>query len=193
MVVRRPRPRYEPLMPPPWAPSSVVSPPSHGARSAFARRGIVGRLVLIGCAAAWFAACGKPAGAPCAITGDGFHARHDCATKCLSRWNVICPDGSRVTPNVCAGRETCLPDSCPAAQLCYHFDDPFEERSYCIPEDICGDAPVADVKRRWETESAERAAATRAHYEAKKALRSGAVTAPAEPLQPTAESPPPEL
>lgn len=145
---------------------------------------ILRRAVLLGCIAMLLAACGKPAGAPCKITGDGFHARHGCATKCLSRWHVICPDGSGVTPNVCAGRETCLPESCPAGQLCYHFDDPFEDRSYCIPDDVCGESVAADVRRRWETDSAERAAATRAHYEAKRARRSGAVSAPAEPVEP---------
>jgi hypothetical protein len=153
-----------------------------GGPNAPGRRAIVARTAYLACIGVLLAACGKPVGAPCKITGDGFHARHDCATKCLSRWSVTCPDGSRITPNVCAGRSTCQPGSCPAGQLCYHFDDPFEKRSYCIPDDVCGDLPNADSRRRWETDSAERAAATRAHSEAKRTLRSGAVTSPAEPL-----------
>lgn len=146
-------------------------------------RAIVARTAYLVCIGVLLTACGKPVGAPCKITGDGFHARHDCATKCLSRWSVTCPDGARIMPNVCAGQSSCEPGSCPDGQLCYHFDDPFEERSYCIPRSVCGDLPNADSGSRWEMESAERAAATRAHFEAKRALRSGAVTSPAEPLK----------
>ncbi len=135
---------------------------------------------LLVCAAVILGACGKPVGTPCTITGSGFHARQDCATKCLARWNVACPDGTRVLPNVCAGRETCQPDSCPKGQFCYHFDDPFDERSYCIPDDVCGAPPSAELRLRWETDSLERAAATRSHMRAKHGARTGTTSLPAE-------------
>lgn len=130
------------------------------------------------------AACGKPAGSPCSITGSGFTASHDCKTKCLSRWGVNCPDGSRVTPGVCAGREGCTPGSCPDGLACYSFDDPIEERSYCLPETVCGSALSADARLSWEQHSADAAAAKRAAWSAKFPPRSGAVTAPAEPPAP---------
>ena len=129
------------------------------------------------------AACGKPAGSPCSISGSGFSASHDCATKCLSRWAVNCPDGSRITPGVCAGRKDCNPGSCPDGQACYAFDDPFEERSYCLPENVCGAPLSADARLRWEQDSADAAAAKRAEWAAKFPQRSGTVTAPAEPLK----------
>jgi len=143
------------------------------------------RAMFLACVVALVGGCGKPAGAPCTITGSGFTASHDCASKCLARWNIYCPDGSRVTPGVCAGRETCTVASCPDGQLCYYFDDPFEERSFCIPDDVCGAPPKRDDRLRWEKDSSARAAALRAEYDARRAGRSGAVTAPvAEPPQP---------
>ena len=133
------------------------------------------------------AACGKPAGSPCSITGSGFTSSHDCATKCLSRWAVNCPDGSRVTPGVCAGREGCTPGSCPNGLACYTFDDPFEDRSYCLPDTVCGAPMSADARLRWEQDSADAAAAKRAAWAAKFPKRQGTVTAPAEPLMPKSE------
>ncbi|TAK53884.1 MAG: hypothetical protein EPO25_09070 [Gammaproteobacteria bacterium] len=96
------------------------------------------RLAALLVAGLALAACGDPAGAPCAIRGSGFTSSHDCATKCLALWSVNCPDGSSVQPGVCAGRRGCEAGSCPEGQYCYHFDDPFEERSYCIPDTVCG-------------------------------------------------------
>lgn len=125
------------------------------------------------------AGCGNPVGTPCMIEGDGFHARHDCATKCLSRWAVNCPDGDRILPKVCAGASGCQPGSCPQGQVCYHFDDPFEERSYCVPDNICGALPDANARRLWETESRDAAAAMRSRYEKKGGRSTGATTVPA--------------
>lgn len=127
------------------------------------------------------AACGKPAGSPCSITGSGFTSSHDCSTKCLSRWAVNCPDGSGVTPGVCAGREGCEPGSCPQGQACYAFDDPFEDRSYCLPDNVCGQTLSDADRQRWEQDSFTAAAAMRARYDRKRAQHSGAVTAPGEP------------
>jgi hypothetical protein len=126
--------------------------------------------------------CGEPAGTPCSITGSGFTASHDCATKCLSRWSVNCPDGSRVQPAVCAGEEGCKPGDCPDGQICYHFDDPFEVQSYCIPDTVCRAATDAAARARWEQEAMAVAAALRAEYEAKSQRQSGKPTALAAPI-----------
>lgn len=134
--------------------------------------------------------CGAPAGTACSITGSGFTASHDCATKCLSRWSVNCPDGTRVQPAVCAGKEGCSPGGCPDGHACYHFDDPFELRSYCIPDTVCGPAPDAATRARWEQDAMAVAAAMRAEYEARQQRRSGTPTATAEPApEPPAEDP----
>lgn len=139
-----------------------------------------GRLwgVVVACAlTVAIVGCGKSAGSPCAITGSGFHARHDCRSKCLSRWRVVCLDGSAIIPGVCAGREGCALGSCPAGQICYHFDDPFEVRHYCIPDDVCGGGLSAEERQRWEQAAAERAAAARA---GRRPAAGGATTVPAE-------------
>lgn len=139
------------------------------------------RTLLLLCALL-LSACGKPAGSPCAFTGSGFHARHDCATQCLARWTVNCPGGETLQPQVCAGRSGCQPGDCADGEVCYHFDDPFEERSYCVPDDLCG-ALSDDALQAWERDSRQAAADLRAHYEAKRARRTGQATAPdAQPL-----------
>jgi hypothetical protein len=138
------------------------------------------------CASLWLVGCGQSAGAPCAFKGDGFQSRHNCATQCLARWDVRCPDGSDLRPAVCAGRKGCTPGSCPDGQVCYSFDDPFEEVSYCIPDNVCGAATSIDLLRRWEQDSADKAAASRAAMAAKRQHRSGAVTVPV-PVSPKAE------
>lgn len=126
-------------------------------------------------------ACGgQSVGTPCAFTGDGFQSRHNCATQCLARWDVQCSDGRELQPAVCAGRADCTPGSCPDGQVCYSFDDSFEERSYCLPDNVCGATTSIDLLQRWERDSAAQAAASRAAMAAKRQHRSGAVKAPAE-------------
>ena len=82
--------------------------------------------------------CGKPVGTPCQISGSGFTASHECRHQCLSRWTVTCPDGSRVTPGTCSGAFECTPGSCPEGQVCYHDNDPFDDRSFCLMANTCG-------------------------------------------------------
>ena len=137
-------------------------------------------------------ACGgDPAGEACSIEGSGFTASHDCASRCLSRWQVNCPGGERVSPQVCAGRSGCEPGTCPQGQVCYHFDDPFELRSYCIPDDVCGQLAGDDQRRRWERDSMQAAAAMRASYAERRAQRKdGAVTAPVDAIAPDQASMP---
>ena len=132
------------------------------------------RVAIIGFIAL-LAACGKPAGSPCMIKGSGFTASHDCASKCLSRWQVRCPDGEAIMPRVCAGKKDCEPGSCPDGQVCYHFDDPFEARSYCIPDTVCGRAPGLEQRRHWERASRDKAARSRADWNRK---------TPTEPTRP---------
>lgn len=141
----------------------------------------IGRTVGVIMTCLLLAGCGAPVGTPCTIKGSGFTSSHDCATKCLARWSVNCPDGSRVTPAVCAGEHGCQPGDCPVGQVCYHFDDPFETRGYCVPDTICGAAPDAAARARWEQEAMAVAAAMRADYAAKQQRRSGQPTKTTEP------------
>jgi len=122
-------------------------------------------MILIAIVAVLSSGCGNPAGTPCEITGSGFTARHDCRSKCLSRWTVYCSDETKIMPKMCAGEEGCAPGNCPSGQFCYHFDDPFNEVSYCLPDNVCGTPPDAAGIKLWERRSVERAAATRARYD----------------------------
>jgi len=76
---------------------------------------------------------GRPVGSPCQRSGDSFLARHNCQTFCLA-FPISCPDGSSVTPNVCAGRQGCLHGQCPPGQVCRRVN---VDRSFCVPDDIC--------------------------------------------------------
>jgi hypothetical protein len=129
------------------------------------------------------AGCGQSAGTACTITGSGFTAKDFCANQCLSRWAVNCPDGSTVTPHVCSGISACTPGSCPQGQACYSFDDAFEERSYCIPDNVCGSPLSAGQLQLWEETSAATAADLREKYAAKRAIREGK-SVPTEPTEP---------
>jgi hypothetical protein len=125
------------------------------------------------------ASCGRPVGSACAIEGSGFTARDVCSTQCLSRWTVQCPEGDAVMPQVCAGRASCQVGGCPDGQACYHFDDPFAEVSYCIPDNVCGAAPAPDARLRWERSARDRAAEVRARFG-----RSGSPAKPTKPAEP---------
>lgn len=145
--------------------------PARGGRGCAARV----RTVLSACTALLLVACGKPVGTPCEIVGSGFTASHDCATKCLSRWRVACPDGESVLPKVCAGEANCAPGACPDGQLCYHFDDPFETRSYCVPDSVCGAPLTGAAGAEWEALAYERAAASRAQSDERRRRREQAL------------------
>jgi len=101
------------------------------------------------------AGCGNPPGTPCQTTGSGFTASHDCQHRCLSRWTVACPDGNRVTPGTCSGSFECTPGSCPDGQVCYHDDDAFDDRSFCVMANTCGNLSDPDLKD-WELKSVAR-------------------------------------
>ena len=128
------------------------------------------RLAVV-CALIALVSCGSPAGTPCQIVGSGFHASHDCAHRCLSRWSLTCPNGETVTPNTCSGAFGCEPGSCPDGTVCYADDDPFDDRSFCVAADTCG-ALDADALAGWERSSLARQKAViaeRAEREARKA------------------------
>jgi hypothetical protein len=111
-----------------------------------------------------------PTGRNCPSPG-GFHASDDCRHKYLSRWSIACPDGSRITPNTCTGRFDCEPGSCPDGQVCYHDDDPFDDRSFCVMADSCGPLDT-DALGRWERDGVtaqEAVQAARAEKEARRA------------------------
>ena len=114
----------------------------------------------------------------------GFGFDDPCRSKCLELEDVICPDGSTVRRAVCAGAEGCQPGSCPAGQLCYSFEDPFEEDFYCIPDDICGAPPAADLRLAWESASRERSEALRAKFQRLKDHRAGNPTSTPGELEP---------
>ncbi len=73
------------------------------------------------------------AGEPCQRTGDSFLARHNCQTFCLF-FPISCPDGSSITPNLCAGKESCVEGECPPGQVCIRVN---VDRSFCVPDTIC--------------------------------------------------------
>ena len=106
--------------------------------------------------------CGRnSAGTPCEIEGSGFHARHDCRHKCLSRWQLTCPGGEKITSDVCSGAFGCESGGCPTGQVCYHDDDPFEDRSFCVVANSCGDLD-AGALAQWERDREEAQARVRA-------------------------------
>jgi len=111
--------------------------------------------------------------------GAGIAVDFRCATKCLELTGVTCLDGSTVRKAVCSGRQGCNPGSCPGGQLCYSFEDPFEEEFYCIPDDICGVPPAtAEQRLAWEHESRARSDALRAKFEKRTQRQTGEPTAP---------------
>ncbi len=144
----------------------------------------------IACAAFLFS-CGDSAGEACQIAGSGFHASDPCRHKCLSRWKITCPDGQRVQPNQCTGTFDCAPGSCPSGQVCYHDNDPFEDRSFCVADRICGPADTETLKR-WEMQTKARQVQVRLEREEKRRLRSElkSVSASAADVEISSESRP---
>jgi len=128
-------------------------------------------------------ACGNPIGTPCSITGSGFTASHDCSEKCLYYNSIRCPDGQTLEPKICSGASGCKPGSCPDGQVCYSYDDPFEEQSYCIPASLCGSLS-GDELENWETDASMRAAQKRSDWARKRPVI-GAPTAEPKLLQPS--------
>lgn len=114
--------------------------------------------------------CGDPAGTPCTTTGSGFTASHDCRHRCLSRWQLTCPSGERITPSLCTGTFDCEPGGCPDGQVCYHDDDPFDDRSFCVVKTICG--PLGEEElAQWELDRVNLQADVRAKREEKEARK----------------------
>ena len=120
-------------------------------------------------------ACGNSIGTPCSIQGSGFTASHDCSEKCLFYNAIHCPDGQTVVPKICSGAAQCKPGSCPDGQACYSYDDPFEEKSYCIPSNLCGVLSVEELSD-WELSAQHRAGTRRAEWKRKMPSQGEAVT-----------------
>ncbi len=133
-------------------------------------------------------ACGQPAGTACSVKGSGFSLRDSCSTRCLSLSTMVCPDTTRVSPAVCAGRKGCKPGSCPADQVCYSFEDPMEEVSYCVPANVCPSATDAAARAQWEQESAARADAALERFRAIQAYQQGRRRQPLPPPVPASGS-----
>ena len=115
-------------------------------------------------------ACGEPVGTECEISGSGFHAKDPCRHKCLSRWQLTCPDDQDITPNTCSGSFSCQPGSCPDGQVCYHDDDPFDDRSFCVAVSTCGDLSP-EQQSAWELKTLARQEEVRKEREAKAARK----------------------
>ncbi len=98
------------------------------------------------------AGCGDPIGSACSIRGSGFTASNDCRNKCLMYKKIRCPDGSRIAPKVCSGKESCTTGGCPSGQICYFEDDGTDETSYCVLAETCG-VQSDDSLAQWEQDS----------------------------------------
>lgn len=133
---------------------------------------------------------GDPVGTPCALDKPGalgFGFDDPCDAKCLALWDITCPDGSSVRPGVCSGEEGCTPGGCGDGQVCYAFDDPFETRVYCVPDDVCGPLTPEEAAT-WERSSRARMEAKHAEYQERLARRmQGGATQLAAPVAPPAE------
>jgi len=82
-------------------------------------------------------ACDKAVpGEPCEVSGDGFSRKDPCVTTCLD-YDITCPDGSSVTPDVCSGAECSDQDPCPTGWTCAETGSVSWS---CVPEDICPSA-----------------------------------------------------
>lgn len=77
---------------------------------------------------------GKP-GDSCTVSGDGFTRFDSCADRCLN-WEITCPGGATITPNVCAGAVCGVGGSCPSDQICLQVDS-FAQNSRCVPLWVC--------------------------------------------------------
>lgn len=89
------------------------------------------------------AAC-QPVGQPgdaCTVTGDGFTRKDSCATMCVN-WEVTCPSGVTVTPDVCAGDLCAASGSCAAGYTCMVVDS-VPDNARCLPIEVCGAVPGA--------------------------------------------------
>jgi hypothetical protein len=93
-------------------------------------------LLALGSVALLGAQCdpGQP-GDSCTVTGDGFTRKDSCADMCLA-WEITCPGGSTITPNVCAGQVCGAGGGCPADQICLQVDS-FAANSRCVPLWVC--------------------------------------------------------
>ncbi len=81
------------------------------------------------------AGCGKSAGEPCEVTGDGFTRQDPCVEMCIE-WAITCPDGREVTPNACSGVVCGEAGACPDGQICLQVDS-FAQNARCVPERVC--------------------------------------------------------
>lgn len=77
---------------------------------------------------------GKP-GDACTVTGDGFTRKDSCEEMCLA-WQITCPNGATITPQVCSGVVCGVGGSCPAGQQCLQVDS-FASNSRCVPTWVC--------------------------------------------------------
>ncbi|TNF33004.1 MAG: hypothetical protein EP329_08995 [Deltaproteobacteria bacterium] len=83
---------------------------------------------------------GQP-GDACTVTGDGFTRKDSCATMCVN-WEVTCPSGVTVTPDVCAGEVCAASGSCGDGFTCMMVDS-VPGNARCMPVEVCGGVPAA--------------------------------------------------
>ncbi len=95
------------------------------------------RLLLVA-VFALLAACvpdGQP-GEACTSSGDGFTKTDSCDDMCVN-WEVTCPNGSTLVPDVCAGPVCGAGGSCVDGFMCLQVDS-FAANSRCMPAEMCG-------------------------------------------------------
>lgn len=86
----------------------------------------------------------KPVGQPgdaCTVTGDGFTREDSCSTMCVE-WEITCPSGDTVTPDVCSGDLCAATGSCPDGYECLVVDS-VPSNARCMPVAVCGGVPGA--------------------------------------------------
>lgn len=97
-------------------------------------------IAAIALAVLLFASC-RPTGQvgeACTVTGDGFTRKDSCATMCVN-WEITCPSGGAITPDVCSGAVCGQGGACPSGQECVQIDS-VPANSRCMPVAICAAA-----------------------------------------------------
>lgn len=93
-------------------------------------------LVILASALLVSTACeALPVGSPCEATGSGFQRQDPCEEMCIE-WEITCPDGSTVIPDVCSGALCGTTGGCPTGQTCMQIDS-FAANSRCMPDTTC--------------------------------------------------------
>jgi len=83
-------------------------------------------------------ACQAQPGDPCESSREGGALQDSCRQgggqlRCLS-FDIVCPDGSETTPNVCEGAECAVDDDCDEGFVCAGTGSVTKN---CVPGEVC--------------------------------------------------------